>query len=259
MLADEDQYGRFRDLVDLAVLQAARVTVIGAGSMGNPVILHLADVGVGSKGGGRIRIIDGDVVSLRNLSGTGYGKSHVGISKPKATTALIHEKDPDINVSAWERQLVPTDIPDLVRQAHMSDLVCHFYDDWAIFGRAADACHDTCCQIAAFFGEECSTAEIGFSIPGITPRLSFTMGQRKRRAIGKPRALGTDTASVAAFVAHVCLGLLLGDARGSEYFPCHSDAPLLLMGLRPVWIFEKQPFDLVRSVYCVGMPTAHSK
>ena len=44
-------------------LKNSRVTVVGAGGLGSPVLTYLTEAGVGN-----IRIIDGDEVSLSNLN-----------------------------------------------------------------------------------------------------------------------------------------------------------------------------------------------
>ena len=60
----------------------------------------------------------------------------------------------------------------------------------------------------------------GISVDSQTPPLRTTLGNRRRQTIDKPQALGSDTAYIANLVASLCLRLLLGDAKGSELFPC---------------------------------------
>ena len=62
-----ERYARHLVLADVGgpgqqALKAARVTVIGAGGLGSPLISYLAAAGVGT-----IRIVDDDIVSLSNL------------------------------------------------------------------------------------------------------------------------------------------------------------------------------------------------
>ena len=63
-------------------LKNARVTVIGAGGLGSPVITYLACAGVGS-----IRVIDSDVVAFSNLNRQ-FLHSAEGVGKNKAVSAM---------------------------------------------------------------------------------------------------------------------------------------------------------------------------
>lgn len=60
-------------------IRESRVTVIGAGGLGSPVALYLWYAGVG-----KLRIIDGDRVSLSNLNRQIlYGKEDLGKAKAR--------------------------------------------------------------------------------------------------------------------------------------------------------------------------------
>jgi len=257
MNADESQsrYGRIGILLDLAVLHASRVTILGQGSMGNPVAVQLVRHGVGVEAPGRIRLVDGDVVNPRNNVGTHFTESDFGENKARAAAFMLKEINSSAILSFWEHHLVADDLPVVMKMASESDLLCHFYDDFSVFPRLAEACYDRCIQVSAMFGPRCDYAEVAFSIPGITPPLSRTLGKRKRQSIQQPQALGTETSLVANFVASLCLRLLLGNARGSELLPCYANAPLYLVGIRNTWVFEKRAPDEILSVYCVGAPT----
>jgi hypothetical protein len=189
------------------------------------------------------------------MVGTHFTERDFGEPKVKAAAAMLTEINPDVNVSFWEHQLVAGDLPVVKTLASESDLLCHCYDDYPVFADLAEACYDRCVQVTALFGPRCDYAEVAFSVPGVTPPLSRTLGKRKRQSIQQPQALGTDTSLVASFVASVCLRLLLGNARGSDLLPCYANAPLFVIGLRPVWLFANQRPDQVLAGYCVGTPT----
>lgn len=89
--SDRDRYGRIEGLLDRPALITKRVTLIGCGSMGNPIALQLARHGVATHGAGRLRLIDGDLVTLRNLIGTEFRQAHLGMPKAEATANLVRE------------------------------------------------------------------------------------------------------------------------------------------------------------------------
>jgi hypothetical protein len=247
----EGRYGRIAGLVDLDALAPKRVTIIGAGSMGGPVAVQLGRHGVGTRGAGRLRVIDGDVVSERNLIGTDYRLQHVGMPKAEALAAIIRECNDQVNVSYWNKMLTEGDVGAVVGLARQSDLLGLFADGFDIMLRIADACSEVCAQVMAVFGPRADYAEVAFSLPGATPPLSWTLGKRRRQTIAKPEALGCDTVWVASFVAALCIRLLLGEAKGSELLPCYTNTPVLLAGVRKSWVFENQPPDVARSIVLV--------
>lgn len=256
MKPDDPQlrYARIADLLDIGALGAKRATIFGLGSMGQPIAEQLVRHGVGTQPGGRMRVIDGDVVDLRNLIGTNYRRDHVGLQKVDACASLLREVNEDVSISGWKKHLEVEDLPQIVRFAERSDLLGFFADDFELLKHVAAACSGICSMVAAFFGPRCDFAEVAFSVPGITPPLTLTIGERPRHSIRAPQALGCDTAFVANFVAALCLRLLAGEGRGAELFSCYANAPLIVVGLRPTWIFENQTPDLVRSVVAVGIP-----
>lgn len=247
----QSRYGRIKGIVNIASLSRKRVTLIGLGSMGQPISSQLARHGISTRLPGRIRLIDGDTVSPRNLIGTEYRLKH--LNRPKAVVAyeIIREIDKDVNVSYWNRNLKDSDIPHIVEMANMSDLLGLFADSFGLMLKISDRCYDTCPQVMALFGPNADYAEVAFSIPGTTCRISESIGKRERKAISEPTALGCDTAYISNFVASVCMRILLGDTQGSLLVPCYSNASLLIVGLRSSWIFKNQPDDVLRTVVCV--------
>ena len=82
-------------------LRNAKVLVIGAGGLGNPVSMYLAGAGVGSIG-----IIDNDFVSLSNLQRQILYREHdVGKSKVFATQKNILEINPHVEIKPYNRLL----------------------------------------------------------------------------------------------------------------------------------------------------------
>jgi tRNA A37 threonylcarbamoyladenosine dehydratase len=242
------RYGRLAGLVDVQALASKRATIIGLGSMGQPIVNQLARHGVASASNGMLRLIDGDTVSERNLIGTEYYPEHILMPKAEAAARLIHEINTNSNVSFWNHMITEKDIPVITQLASQSDLLCLFADSFDLMIEISKICYNICPQIIAVFGPNADYAEIAFSLPGVTPSLEQTMGKRKRKAISKPTALGCDTIFIASFVSAICIRLLLGEAQGKELIPCYANAPLFVMGLRRSWIFENQPKDIGRII-----------
>ena len=225
--------------------------MIGMGSMGQPISSQMARHGVATAAPGLLRLIDGDVVSERNLIGTEYRQSHVGQPKAQAAAGMIQEINHMVNLSSWNHVVKTEDVPQIVDIAGRSDLLGLFADDFDTMMAIADRCSGICPQVMAVFGTRADFAEVAFSVPGLTPPLTKTLGKKSRTAIRAPSALGCDTLFVSSFVAALCLRLLLGDAKGSELLSCYANAPLFAVGLRKVWLFAGQPEDVLRTIVCV--------
>lgn len=242
------RYGRLTGLVDAKTLASKRVTIIGLGAMGHHIANQFIRHGVASATDGIIRLIDGDIVSERNLIGTEYLEKHISMPKAEAAAMIIREINSDANVLFWNHMITEKDMLAITQLASQSDLLCLFADSFDLMIEISKKCANICPILIAVFGENCNFAEVAFSLPGITSTLEQTMGKRKRTAISKPTALGCDTIYVASFVSAVCLRLLLGDAFGKDLIPCYANAPLFVIGLRKTWIFENQPNDIARTI-----------
>jgi molybdopterin-synthase adenylyltransferase len=92
-----DRYARHIVLKEIggagqARLLAAKVTVIGAGGIGSPVLLYLAAAGIGS-----ITVIDDDRVSLSNLQRQIlFGTEDVGAFKAEVAATQVSRINPDV-------------------------------------------------------------------------------------------------------------------------------------------------------------------
>ncbi len=251
----KSRYGRITGLVDIEALAVKRLTIIGLGSMGEPLASQMVRHGVATKSPGRLRLIDGDDVSPRNLIGTEYRLEHLGVSKTQAAANIIREINEEANVSYWNRMVNQDDVPAIIDMARQSDLLALCADSFELMLEISSRCTDICPQVMAVFGADVEHAEVAFSVPEVTQPISKTMGNRKRQAIAQPRGLGCDTAYVSSFVAAVCLRLLLGGATGEQLVMCYANAPLFVLGLRRSWIFASQPEDIARSVVRVHVET----
>lgn len=245
------RYERIKGLARVQQWMAKIVTIIGLGSMGQPISSQFARHGVGTRSPGRIRLIDGDIVTPRNLIGTEYRQSHLNKSKAVAASEIVEEVNQDVNISYLNKSITGKDIQDVVDMATRSDLLGLFADSFELMLKISDECYDICPMVMAFFGPNADYAEVAFSVPQATVKISEAIGKRNRKAISKPAALGCDTAYICNFVASVCLRLLHGDADDTLLAPCYSNASLFVVGLRNAWIFENQPTDILRTIVCV--------
>ena len=251
----KSRYGRIAGLVDVDTSSVKRLTIIGLGSMGEPLASQMVRHGVATRSPGRLRLIDGDDISPRNLIGTEYRLEHLGVPKVQAAADIIREINDEANVSYWNRMVCQDDVPAIVDIAGQSDLLALCADSFELMLEISSRCAEICPQVMAVFGPNVEHAEVAFSVPGVTQPIAKTMGIRKRQAIAEPRGLGCDTAYVSSFVAAVCLRLLLGGAAGEQFVPCYANAPLFVLGLRRSWIFADQPEDIARSIVSVHVET----
>jgi molybdopterin/thiamine biosynthesis adenylyltransferase len=97
---DHDRYLRQQGIEGLAVerLQSMRVTVVGAGAVGNEVVKNLALMGVGA-----IDVHDFDRVEIHNLTRSVFlRESDVGAGKASSVVARAADVDANVRLRAFE-------------------------------------------------------------------------------------------------------------------------------------------------------------
>ncbi len=91
-------------------LSRARVTVVGAGGLGSPVLTYLACAGVG-----HIRIVDSDVVEETNLNRQFlYGAGAIGMNKAKLACTRLGADCPDIAFEPVCARITPQNVDELL-------------------------------------------------------------------------------------------------------------------------------------------------
>lgn len=243
---------RISELTDATKLRTVRLLVIGLGAFGAWMVEQLVRLGVASEAPGNILVIDPDVVALENLSRQPYLHEQVGIPKVDALAQYSQMINPTVRMSTWKRKITTRDIPELVDRAQESQLVVYAADSVSTVLGVSDHIHDVCPQLMGFFGPRCDFAELAFSVPGVTPTLRSTLGDRRRQRIHAAQALPMDTRFVANFAAAVAMQILLGDTPSDVLPPLYADAPQYAIGLRHTWIFQNMPPDQLRSIFLVG-------
>ncbi|MBY5991745.1 HesA/MoeB/ThiF family protein [Ferrimonas balearica] len=94
-----------------AALANKRVLILGLGGLGCPAIQYLAGAGVG-----RLRLVDGDTVSLSNLPRqTLYSPAQVGQGKAQAAKAWVTAHNGRLDVEAIDRMATPAQLPALLK------------------------------------------------------------------------------------------------------------------------------------------------
>ena len=101
-----ERYARNIDVVGLGDegqerLLASTALVVGAGGLGSDALPYLAAAGVG-----RIGVVDGDVVELKNMQ---RQVLHTCLGRPKASSAAerLAALNPEVSVAAFQEYLTP--------------------------------------------------------------------------------------------------------------------------------------------------------
>ncbi|HNH08038.1 MAG TPA: HesA/MoeB/ThiF family protein, partial [Leptospiraceae bacterium] len=117
-------------------LKNARVSVIGAGGLGSPVLLYLAAAGIG-----HLTVIDSDTVDLTNLQRQVlFQTDSVGRKKASEAEGRIHQINPHLNLSVFDRRLTPETVSDMLSP---SDLVIEGSDNFMTKFLVNDFCFHT--------------------------------------------------------------------------------------------------------------------
>ncbi len=114
-------------------LKNSRVTVVGCGGLGSPVLTYLALAGVG-----HIRMIDCDVVSLTNLNRQFfYEESNVDEVKCEKAAEFLQKRNPQITLEPINEMLTEENVLELLKD---SDVVVDCVDRIAARKIVGQAC-----------------------------------------------------------------------------------------------------------------------
>lgn len=187
-------------------LASARVTVVGAGGLGSPVLLYLAAAGVG-----RITVVDPDQVDLSNLQRQVIHDTHaLGRDKVHSAARRMQGLNPGVSVSPHGSRLTAHNAVELLEG---SQVVLCCTDDLSTRYLVDDTCAEL--GIPHVYG-----AILGFA--GQVAVFGLPHGPRLRDVFPSPpqgRAaqecsvagvLGTVPGVIGALMAHEALKLLLG-------------------------------------------------
>lgn len=232
-------------------LQKKSVCVVGLGRLGAPVVLSLLEHGVG-----RVDGFDPDVCSARNAVGQPWEKAHIEQRVPKAHALReIVSRQPQSAKTNFCAQSFPPahEVTEGFFEAY--DLLVLAADDFRRVLPVAHAFVNTLPIVLGFFHREVAGAEVAFSVPHATAPLTNVFGRREElRGIGQAKALGTRTRAVAAFVAELCLTLLLD---GDGPIPLRADSPFYLFDFVRGGLGRSLPPDVIECVVRV-QPPPHS-
>jgi adenylyltransferase/sulfurtransferase len=113
-------------------LKAAKVLIVGAGGLGNPIGLYLAGAGVGTMG-----IVDFDKVSLSNLHRqVGFKTADIGLSKIDSLIGTMAGINPDLTYVVHGIQVDAANVKELIEEY---DLVIDGSDNFSTRFLLADA------------------------------------------------------------------------------------------------------------------------
>ena len=116
-------------------LMDSKVTVVGAGGLGTPILTHLAAMGVG-----HIRIVDRDVIELTNLHRqTLYTDDDVGKPKVEAAAARLQRLSPGARIRTMPVSVNRRSAPSVVKG---SDVVIDALDSVDARYALNEACMD---------------------------------------------------------------------------------------------------------------------
>ena len=126
---EQDRYSRQLNIPEWSEaeqekVQSARVTVVGAGGLGSPVLSYLAAAGVGT-----LHIIDHDSVALSNLNRQVlYSEQDIGSYKAEKAAQRLASLNPEIDIHTTTAELNAENVVTLLSD---SDILVDCLDNYA--------------------------------------------------------------------------------------------------------------------------------
>lgn len=194
-----ERYVRNIDLVGMGVagqerLLASSVLVVGAGGLGSAALPYLAAAGVG-----RIGVVDGDAVELRNMQ---RQVLHTDLGRGKAESAAerLRLLNPDVAVDVYDEYLTPERCVSLFPQY---DLVVDCCDTFSAKFMLSDAAEQTGARLvwasAVGMQGQCSV----FGVPAADGEVRYLRDLIPHEPADGDHPLATDIGVLGAMVGQV--------------------------------------------------------
>ena len=105
-------------------ISSARVIVVGVGGLGCPLVIYLANTGIGNIG-----LIDNDKIDLSNLNRQIiFNSSDVGKFKVVQAKKMLNKINKKIKVNTYKNRLTKNNIENLLKNY---DIICDCSDNFA--------------------------------------------------------------------------------------------------------------------------------
>ena len=220
-----DFTARIAGIVDCELLAGKTVFIIGAGSVGSQMGMHLVRAGVA-----RFTIVDFDTVEAANLCRCEYSVDDIGRYKTFAMRNRLLGVNPYVQVETLQVNMMEIDDDELLAYIERADLVVSAADDNASEHKLNALAHSITPVVYPALYSRASAGEVIFTVPGGPCYQCITGGLRSvsdapskgdwdyttAGALKAEPGLGVDISHVVVIASKVALSLLLTDARGAD-------------------------------------------
>ena len=220
-----DFAARIAGIVDCEALAGKMVFIIGGGSVGSQIGMHLVRAGVG-----RYILVDFDIVEAANLCRCEYSVEDIGRYKTLALRDRLLGINPCAQVQTYQRNVMDMDDEELLGLIEGSDLVISAMDDPAAEHRLNALAHTLTPVIYPGLYSLASAGEVIFTMPG-GPCYQCVIGSLRSvsdapsrgewdyTTAGDLRAepgLGIDISHTVIIASKVALSLLVSHVEDSD-------------------------------------------
>ena len=252
---------RSKGIIDTSVVSDRKVALIGLGSVGSQMALHLTQSAVG-----HFTLLDPDRFSASNLARHACDMRDLGRYKTKAVRDMILRRNPRAEIQTFEENLLDLSWPEQLERLEGSDLVIATTDSTAAQFMTNELCSSL--QIPSLYVgcyERACAGEVLFVVPGRTDCFNCFMEfrqsclsdlkkqeQRVPYSDEKPSefkgepGLAIDIAYIVAIASAFALALLLTDSHRSSLLDLERNLVLVHAGSPPQERYREifhQPFD----------------
>ena len=220
-----DFSARIAGIVDCEALAGKMVFIIGAGSAGSQIGMHLVRAGVG-----RYTLVDFDTVEAANLCRCEYSVEDIGRYKTLALRDRLLGINPFVQVETHQRNVMQMDDEELLGIIEDSDLVMGAADDPSAEHRVNTLAHSLAPVIYPGLYSRASGGEVIFTVPG-GPCYQCVIGSLRSVSDAPSRGewdyttagdlkaepgLGIDISHTVIIASKVALGLLMSHMEDSD-------------------------------------------